>query len=282
MRKLQLLALSAFLTICRTITAGPSSNDITILSRDTWSFSAEEIKTLNGCAVEVFQKTLVLSLRHATNYIMEIMAAGLKNGRLVEFHVIDLNYDGIAEMLLSVDDSGRGVMRNISVLSRKSGQYYCQGIPVYGGTIKLMQNEKQNLIVGSSPLFELTRADPIRTFPILYSWTGSQCKDVSRENKAYYEAQYLPALTNALFRSQDINLSDEGESKRRVLVEVIGLALATEKLTSMFPDHLVATNEVAKLDKLMERFTLDGEQDAVLLGKFREAHNHLRGYLRQR
>ncbi len=261
---------------------GITSSDLTVLVRNTWSFSAQEIKNLNGQAADVFQKSLALTLKDVPDYAVEIMASGLTYGRLVEFRIVDLNDDGIAEILLSVDDSGRGLIRDISVLSRRSGKFYCQGISAYGGTIKLLRTEKPNLIIGSSPLFELTRADPILTFPMLYSWTGSQCKDVSRENRAYYEAQYLPALTNAISRFQAINMSDKkGESKRRLMVEVIGWALATEKLVSMFSDQLVSTNEVAKLNNLMETFTWDGEQDSVFVRKFRDAHSQLRGCLRE-
>ena len=267
MRKVGILALSA-LFISRAVAGALSSNDLSLLERDTWSFSAQKIETLNAVAPKVLEAKFLSILKAATGHIAA--------EALMEFRFTDLDGDGIAEALARIDYSGRGLTRDLSVLSRKSGKYYYQTIPAYGCGITLWQKEKQNLIVGSFPLFELTRADPLQTFPVLYAWTGSQCEDVSRENKNYYEAQYVPVLTNALCRCQQTDIPENEESRRRVMIEAIGLALATKKLNSMFADHLVATNEVKKLDRFIEAFPVDGNEDTMILKKFREVRERAR------
>ena len=260
--RIKQLLFSALLIIGRIVIASPSSNDVVVLRRDTWSFSEEEMKTLNKCTAESLEKTLLPIINDATGHVIE--------GRLMSFRVVDLNNDGIAEVLACIDYSGRGVIRDVALLSRKSGQYYQRTIPAYGGTIKLVRKENQNLVVGSLPLFELTGADPIQAFPMLYSWTGCECRDVSRENRAFYASQYLPVLTNALYCFQGNNLIKGGEAQRRFMIEAINCGLAIEKLNSMFNGQLVLTNEVAKLNNLMKSFVGDGEADAMILKKFIE------------
>jgi len=245
-----------------------SPNELTILDRNTWSFSRQETEILNRLGVDVLDKKVMSILKDATGYFTA--------GKLVEFRVTDLNDDGIMELLARIDYSGRGLIRDVTVLSRNAGKYYYETIPADGTKITLLQDTKPNLIVGSSPLLELTRVDPIPNFPMLYSWSGSRCKDVSRENRSYYEAQYLPALTNAICNAQAVNLPGKGEQKRHLMIEATGWALATEKLALMFSECLISTNEVTKLNSLMKTINEDSGQEGVLVEKFREAHRHLR------
>jgi len=251
-----------------------ASDVSSLLQRNTWAFSQEERAQLNAAEAAELDTRIINIIAEATGNLPTCV--------LMDFKVVDLNADDTSEIIAAVDVSGRGLLRDVAVISRKDGAYRYDTIPAYGGAIDVWESGGKQLLVGAQPAYELSRSDPLITYPLLYSWTGSQCKDVSRENRAYYEAQYLPVLTNALYRFQAIKLPGEGEYKRRRMVELIGWSLATEKLNSMFSDHLVSTNEVAKLNNLMETFTGNGEQDGVLVRKFREAHSQLRGCLRER
>ena len=55
MRKTFFLLISVFL-MYQTGTAQPSPSDLTVLKRNTWSFSVQETETLNGLGLEVLEK----------------------------------------------------------------------------------------------------------------------------------------------------------------------------------------------------------------------------------
>ena len=247
---------------------GRSADASALLDRDSWSFSDEEIRNLNALKPIELESKLASIIRGIT--------VGLEVGKLMQFKFVDLNDDGIVEMIVRCDLSGRGLTRDISVLSQKTGKQYYEMVPCYG-RIVLWKTENRKLIVGSEPVFELFGCDPILAFSQLYAWTGATCKDVSKQYWPYYRDQILPLLTNRIFEIKNTNFrSLESEPKHRLTVSAVNCALTADKLKEMFPELLAVRDLTKKIYDLLNALRLDDNEHPVLIKKFRNVQERTR------
>ena len=76
--------------------------------------------------------------------------------------------------------------------------------------------------------------DPYNPMEVLYAWTGTNCVDVSKKHRAFYESQVIPELTNELSRAYQNVI--RGKMEDPLLVEAVQWALAVDKLNEMFPE----------------------------------------------
>lgn len=237
-----------------------SAEVLILLHRATWSFSAEEIKTLNTIDRKVMGPHIAAIIKNATGHKDE--------DPLMDFKVIDLNGDGIAEVVFRTDVSGRWFARDVCVLSCSSGKYNYEIVPSYGIKITLWEKKDQKFIVGSEPVFELVRCDPILNFPEIYAWTGSKCKLVSKQHWPYYRDQFLPLLTNGISELENTNFQTLApECKHRMAVEAVNWALATDKLNEMFPEEPAVKDSLKKTYELLNALRLEDDENSLFVRK---------------
>lgn len=270
MRKVVFLVFAVTLVICFFVCTidGRSADASALLDRDSWSFSDEEIRNLNDLKLIELEPKLASIIRGITG--------GLGAGKLMQFKFVDLNDDGIVEMIVRCDLSGRGLTRDISVLSQKAGKQYYEIVPCYG-RIVLWETENRKLIVGSEPVFTLFGCDPILAFPQLYAWTGSKCEDISKQYWSYYRDQLLPLLTNKIFEIKNTNFrSLEPEPKHRLTVSAVNWALAADKLKEMFPELPAVRDLTKKVYDLLNALQLDDNEHPLLVKKFRNVQKKIR------
>lgn len=271
MSKITLRILSILFILCAIayVRRAWSADTLILLHQDTWSFSAEEIQTLNAIDRKVMGPELASIIKNVTGRKDE--------DPLMDFKVIDLNGDGIAEIIFRTDVSGRGFSRDASVLSRNNGRYNYAIVPSYGIKIILWETENQKFIVGSEPVFEMIRCDPILDFPEIYVWTGSNCKIVSKQYWPYYRDHLLPLVTNGIFEIKNTNFFFRGpELKHCMAVEAVNWALATDKLNEMFPEEPAVRDAVRKIYELLNALRLEDDENPRLVKEFRNVQEKIR------
>lgn len=241
-----------------------------LLNRDSWSFSTNEVQHLNALSPQVMQPTVVGIVSSVTEYG--------DNDRLLAFRVIDLNGDGADELLARLDCSGRGIVQDLVVLSRKGGAYICDTVSAYGQDITVYQSGTQFLIVASCRLLgeDVNHADPNQDFQFLYAWSGTNCNDVSRQHREYYESRFVPSLTNAIAR-YDERIGADKDDQRRSFLEVFGFGMAAQKFTELFSVSPLSREQTKKLERLLSRLSAD--QDTKLKKQLGDEFRKVEAYL---
>jgi len=225
-----------------------------LLQRNNWEFTQEELAKLNSANVTELDDTITKLIAKTTG--------NLPTGVLIGFKVVDLNDDGISEIIARVDVSGRGLLRDVTIISRNDGVYHYDTIPAYGGMTQLWKSDKEQLLVTSQPACDLSRSDPLITYPLLYSWTGLKCKDVSKQARAYYETSFLPSIKESLERAKEAAPTTESrEDKLRRVLRIVGLSRALVRVNNLFDKPLFSRSEVADLKKTLESLDLSSEDD---------------------
>jgi hypothetical protein len=226
---------------------------LSLLERDTWAFSQEECAQLNAVEVARFNDVILSIIATTTG--------NLPVGVLVDFQIVDLNADGISEIIASVDVSGRGLLRDVAVLSKKDGAYLFDTIPTYGGAIDLWKLDEQQLLVGQQPAYELSRADPLITYPLLYLWTGVKGVDVSGRGRLYYETTFLPLINASLKVTMEQNIDKSRDHKRQTVLRLVGLSRSVIKVNSLFEQPLVTEDQLATVKEMLGRFVFGIKED---------------------
>ena len=231
-----------------------SASDVSsLLERDTWTFSLEERAQLNAVEAAHFNVVILNLIATATG--------NLPTGVLMDFQVVDLDADGISGIIATVDVSGRGLSRDVAVVSRKDGTYRYDTIPTYGGAIDLWESDGKQFLVGAQPAYELSRTDPLITYPLLYSWTGVKCEEVSERARSYYEATFLPLITASLEKAMEQDTAESHDDKRRTVLRMVALSRSVIKVNSLFEQPLVSKDQVAAVKEMLDGFQLRGEED---------------------
>lgn len=275
MHKFLLFFLAMFSAFCAR--ADSTINTFTLLHRDTWSFSAQEIKALNESSNVVAQLasgiTNMDGILREFSYTIEVNDH-YKNW--TNFRAIDLNNDGIVEIVVYISNGPRQPGGGLYILSRKSGMHYGDIISCGNGGIRFWAADNQILIIGAEPLFEGATVDPYYPFEMLYAWTGTNCVDVSRKNRAFYENQVIPELMNKLFLAYQ-NVT-HGKMEEPLPAEVVQWALIADKLNEMFPELPGLRDLIKKTDDLLNAMRLDYEEKErpFLFKEFRNVQEKIR------
>lgn len=230
-----------------------ASNVPSLLERDTWIFSQEECDQLNAVDAANFNVMIINVIAMATG--------NLPTGVLMDFQVVDLNADGISEIIVAVDVSGRGLLRDVAVISRKDGEYRHDIIPTYGGVIDLWESNGKYFIVGAQPAYELSRTDPLITYPLLYAWTGVKCENVSKQVRSYYEATFLPLINASLRKAVEQDTPELYDDQRRSVLRTVVLSLAIIKVNSLFEQPLVAKEQIVVVKDILNGLQFRAEED---------------------
>ena len=209
----------------------------------------------------------LVSLSPKVMQIVKEATGFIEIGELLDFRIADLDGDGTIELLARIDYSGRKVAMDVTLLSHEADGWKLHTIPHHGDGISLLERGDQKMVVGSVPLFELSRADPVFVFPLIYSWNGRQFRDVSDSEESFYRENVLPVITNGIHRLQ------AGENIRHSMSEAVGLALAVERINGMFASQMVSDEEIVQLEgkirSLWSQIRADSS-DSFLQKKFAE------------
>lgn len=231
-----------------------SASDVSsLLERDTWLFSQEERAQLNAVEAARFNGVILNLIATATG--------NLPTGVLMDFQVVDLDADGTSEIIAAVDVSGRGLLRDVAVVSRKDGAYRCDTIPAYGGAIDLWESDGKQFLVGAQPAYELSRADPLITYPLVYSWTGEKCEEVSARARSYYDATFLPLINASLEKAMEQDPAESHVDNRRTVLRMVALSRSIIKVNRLFEQPLVSKDQVAAVKDMLDGFELRAEED---------------------
>ncbi|MDO9542577.1 MAG: FG-GAP repeat protein [Kiritimatiellia bacterium] len=251
-----------------------------LFHRDTWSFSAEEIKALNEVSSGDMVTELADSITNKTDYANRILMGfrytikvNDNHADWTKFKVIDLNGDGIAEIVVYISN-GRQPGGNLYILSRKSGRHYCDAVSCDNGGMRFWPTDKQALIIGAEALFRGATVDPYHPMEVLYAWTGANCVDVSRKYGSFYESQVIPGLTNELSRAYQNVI--HGKMEVPLLVEAVQWALTADKLNEMFPDFPGARDLIKKACDLLNALQMEDDENPRLVREFQNVRTKIR------
>lgn len=286
MRKFLLFILITFSACCAR--AGSTTDVLALLHRDTWSFSAKEITALNRVSSKDMGAGLAAIITNVTDYadgtLMEFKFIVTTNEinyadwiPLPNFKFIDLNGDGIAEMVAH-NPHGRQPGGSLYILSRKSGKHYCDIIPCDNGGMRFWPTNNQALIIGSEPLFTWATVDPYHPIEVLYAWTGTNCVDVSNKHRPFYESQVIPKLTNELSRAYQnvVRGKMEADEGHTTPVEAAQWALAADKLKEMFPELPAVRDLAKKAYDLLNALRLEDDENPLFVKEFRNVQERIR------
>ncbi|NLB66063.1 MAG: hypothetical protein GX803_06315 [Lentisphaerae bacterium] len=251
--KLTPMPLPAFVLVLALAVRASASDVSSLLERDTWLFSQEERAQLNAVEAARFNVVILNLIATATG--------NLPTGVLMDFQVVDLDADGTSEIIAAVDVSGRGLLRDIAVVSRKDGAYRYDTIPAYGGVIDLWESDGKQFLVGAQPAYELSRTDPLITYPLLYAWTGVKCEEVSERARSYYEVTFLPLFNASLEKAMEQDPAESHDDKRRTVLRMVALSRSVIKVNSLFEQPLVSKDQVAAVKDMLDGFKLQTEED---------------------
>lgn len=283
MRKFLLFIPATFFACCAS--AGSTTNTLALIHRDTWSFSAKEIKALNGISSSDMVVKLAASITNKTEYpngiLMEFRYTITINDNYADwtkFKSIDLNGDGIAEIVVYISNGPRQPGGSLYILSRKSGKHYCDAISCDNGGMRFWPMNNQALIIGSESLFRGATVDPYHPIEVLYAWTGTNCVNVSKKYCSFYESQVIPKLTNELSRAyQNVVRGEMGADEgHTVPVEAVQWALAADKLNEMFPELPAVRDLAEKVYDLLNTLRLNDNECPLLVKKFRNVQERIR------
>ena len=280
MHKLLLFLLAAFSACC--VRADSTTDTSALLHRDTWSFSVEQVKALNEVSSRDLGAELAAIITNKTDYanvtILQLKFILTTNELnytdrtpLPKFKFIDLNGDGIAEMVAH-SPNGRQPGGSLYILSRQSGRHYCDIISCDNEGMRFWPTNNQALIIGAEALFRGATVDPYHPMEVLYAWTGTNCVDVSRKYGSFYESQVIPKLTNQLDQAyQDVI---HGKMEDPLLVEAVQWALTADRLNEMFPELPGMRDLIKKAYDLLNALRLEDDENSLFLKKIaREIRN---------
>jgi len=191
-----------------------------------------------------------------------------------KFKCIDLNGDGIAEIVVYISNGPRQPGGSLYVLSRKSGKHYCGIISCDNGGMRFWPTDNQALIIGSEALFRGATVDPYHPMEVLYAWTGTNCVDVSKKYCSFYESQVIPKLINELFRAYQNII--HGKMEDPLLAEVVQWAFTADKLNEMFPELPAVRDLAEKVYDLLNALRLDDDENPLLVKEFRNVQERIR------
>ena len=275
MRKFLLFILATF-AVCY-IRAESTTNTSALLHRYTWSYPAQEIKALNEVSSSDMVTELAASIPNETGILREFSYTIKINDNYedwTKFKLIDLNGDGIAEMIVYISNGPRQPGGSLYIFSRKSGTHYCDAVSCGNDGIKFWPADDQILIIGSKTLFRGATVDPSHPFEVLYAWTGTNCVDVSRKYCSFYESQVAPKLTNEISRAYQKVI--HGKMEDPLLAAAIQWALAVDRLNSMFPELPGVRDLIKKAYDLLNAMQMEDDKNSRFVKEFRNVHERIR------
>ena len=244
------------------------SADLSILDMDTWNFLPQQSVALNAVPPKIIEARINKAVTAATG--------GWPGGTLQEFKVVDLNADGIYEIVARIDYSGRGRALGLSVISRGKGRYYQDTVPTWGAEkgMTFWGNSGHNLIIGTEPMGSWCTVDPLISMVALYEWTGTNSVDVSKANEKYYRTVFVPGLTNRVV-AYSVKGPDNEIERHDETIKLAQLALLIPKVNSMFHPPLVPPDVVRTLSRLMVSFHPNKNERKDVVEQFRIAQASL-------
>lgn len=156
-------------------------------------WKAAQIKTLNGTA-------------NLASQTQSILARTLPNADLVpstvgEARFADLDRDGGAELIATVDYSGRGFYNNIVTLQRDHGRYLVTEMHVNGPSITDLarhivdaDGDGRLEFVADRYIDQYEGAVQVPQETLVYRWDSKQFKENSEAYPGYYRAHVIPKL----------------------------------------------------------------------------------------
>lgn len=247
-------ALFVAVAISLSLQLAASSDDaakLAPLNRKDWLLTKTERESLNSVPLEAMQLAFFSLLRASGGEDLEGLA-------LNAFRFEDLNGDGMAELLCRIDVSGRGIVRETAVYSRKDGRFVKRSIPSFSlgqgadGGLEIFQLDGRSLLVGSETLLEIHTASPIWTFPVLHSWSGGGFSDVSGECWSYYKDVFLKRVKESYLDCLKALKKGSKEQRSDALIGATGMAKALLRLEELFPEKAKLQREdKEKLRKLI-------------------------------
>ncbi|MFQ6120973.1 MAG: hypothetical protein ACE5KE_13950 [Methanosarcinales archaeon] len=155
------------------------------------------------------------------NFRRELYGAGIITTRVGDFKWIDLDADGVYELLVSVDYSGRAFFNNLYIVKQRGQTYTYQWIFVenvgrfdeviedlekgWRGSmtlcfrgckmvIKDMDNDGSLELIIPIKLTEYRGARPYALWTAIYKWNGEKFQDASEQFKDFYQTVLLPKV----------------------------------------------------------------------------------------
>ena len=252
---------------------------LALLDRPTWFFTTNEIAALNAVSPRDMEPKVFEIIRKADGY---------PAGKLVKFGVVDLNNDGKGEMLTRIDIGSRVIMHDVGILYKESSNYVYVIVESNGPMIPLREKNGRWLIIGDEFVASFHGPYGWVWFPVVYSWNGKKCENVSRENWDYYKANVFPAITNAISQLADVEsrpLADATDwevltTRKDLVMQLVGEGLKAKRLAELFPQAVLPREHAQKLNDAIARQSAGTQLDSELKEKVREVQNYLQGRLR--
>lgn len=167
----------------------------TMLSKQTWTFGKEELSLLNNAARPEMEPLLIDLEVKATH-----MPVDRGSTRLIAYSFIDLNKDGLAELLTRFSRGALGRSCDVMVVTRRAGKYFessyedCGDNGLSQSGFKMYETKDKTLVIGGTQVLSLHMTDPTVSFPVIYGWNGERLIEVSREHRAWYQGNYVPVI----------------------------------------------------------------------------------------
>jgi hypothetical protein len=122
-----------------------------------------------------------------------------------DFEFEDINNDGVYELIVSHDFSGRGFINGIMIIYRTDGGFASQGIPSwnpdnYSGhdfsrEIIDLNGDGLKEIIAYQPITEYEGAvNPMAFWPSVYRWNGKGYIKADEEFSEFYKTGVIPKL----------------------------------------------------------------------------------------
>jgi hypothetical protein len=116
-----------------------------------------------------------------------------------DYAVVDLDGDGVFELLATVDNSGRAFFNTLAVVSLRNGQLTLQEVPGFDlpkldKIVQDLAGDGRKLLVVPTLVGPYAGVVPAPVVPVPYTLRDGKLVDVSRELPAYYQNVVLPRL----------------------------------------------------------------------------------------
>ncbi len=274
--KASLLAVLAFAFV--SIALCGETESLAPLGRKDWLITKTEMERLNACSIKTMQLALFSMLKAAED-------VDLEGQTLVGFKFADLNGDGMAEAICLLDVSGRGIVQDIFIMSRKNGVFIKSSVRSFSmvskpealAGIETFSKGRQSLLVANETVLCMHTASPIWTFPVLYAWDGSKCADVSKENWDYYKDVFMKSVKSRYMEYLKALKSGSANQKEDALIGATGMAMALKRQAELFPTKAkLEPEDKAKLRKLISMLYEGCKSEESLDKKISEIDSYLK------
>ena len=138
--------------------------------------------------------------REAVEAFIQELVDSQAQAQVCGWEFVDLNNDGVNELVASLDYSGR-LFRNTLVLISKTGDVFrTQSVPAWNVTnvsdiVKDLNNDGAKKLIVPQPLSDYEGAKCIATWKTVHQWDGNAFVDVSRRFPEMYKKR-LQELTD--------------------------------------------------------------------------------------